>query len=132
MSVKCWASVAGAGQYSLSPSQYFMLAGARAHSAWRAAADSEMEVSAYFTSVHIPPSGRAVTGNAANSEMEVGPIYLFHKAHIPSFGRALTGTAADSEMEVSACFTSVLIPSFGRALPGKRERSDASIKEIYT
>ena len=25
MSVKCWASVAGAGQYPLSPSQYFML-----------------------------------------------------------------------------------------------------------
>ena len=66
-------------QYPLSPTQYFMLAGASAHSAWRAAADSEMEVSAYFTSVHIPPSGRAVTGNAADSEMEVGPIYLFHK-----------------------------------------------------
>ena len=30
-----------------------MLAGACAHSAWCAAADSEMEVSAYFTSVHI-------------------------------------------------------------------------------
>ena len=26
MSVKCWASVAGAGQYPFSPSQYFMLA----------------------------------------------------------------------------------------------------------
>ena len=25
MSVKCWASVAGAGQYPFSPSQYFML-----------------------------------------------------------------------------------------------------------
>ena len=25
MSVKCWASVAGAGQYPSSPSQYFML-----------------------------------------------------------------------------------------------------------
>ena len=53
MSVKCWASVACDGQYPFSPSQYFMLAGARAHSDWRAAADSEMEVSAYFTSVHI-------------------------------------------------------------------------------
>ena len=26
MSVKCWVSVAGAGQYPFSPSQYFMLA----------------------------------------------------------------------------------------------------------
>ena len=56
MSVKCWASVPGAGQYPFSPSQYSMLAGARAHSAWRNAADSEMEVSAYFTSVHITAS----------------------------------------------------------------------------
>ena len=36
--------------------------GAHAHSAWRAAAGSEMEVSAYFTSVHILSFGRAVTG----------------------------------------------------------------------
>ena len=62
MSVKCWASVVGAGLYSFSPSRYFMLGGAHAHSAWRAAAGSEMEVSAYFTSVHILSSGRAVTG----------------------------------------------------------------------
>ena len=66
MSVKC-----DAGQYPISPSQYFILAGARAHSAWRAAADSEMEVSAYFTSVHIPSFGRAVKGNAADSKIEV-------------------------------------------------------------
>ena len=32
MSVKCWASVAGADQYPFSPSQYFILAGLRAHS----------------------------------------------------------------------------------------------------
>ena len=32
MSVNCWASVGGAGQYPFSPSQYFMLAGVRAHS----------------------------------------------------------------------------------------------------
>ena len=32
MSVKCWTSVAGAGQYPFSPSQYFKLAGLRAHS----------------------------------------------------------------------------------------------------
>ena len=38
-----------------------MLAGARAHLAWQAAADSKMEVSAYFTTVHIPSFGRAVT-----------------------------------------------------------------------
>ena len=31
MSVKCWASGTGAGQYPFSPSQYFMLAGVRAH-----------------------------------------------------------------------------------------------------
>ena len=36
MFVKCLASVAGAGQYPFSSSQYFMLAGARALSAWRA------------------------------------------------------------------------------------------------
>ena len=71
MSVKCWARVAGAGQYPFSPSQYLMLAGARALSAWRAAADSKMEVSAYFTSVHIPFFGKAVTGNATESEKEV-------------------------------------------------------------
>ena len=51
-----------------------------------------MEVSAYFTSVHIP-----------------------------SFGRAVTGTAADSEMEVSAYFTTVHIPSFGRAVTAKQQ-----------
>ena len=80
-----------------------MLAGARAHSTWRAAADSKMELSTYFTSVHIP-----------------------------SFGRAVTGNAADSEMKLSVYFTSVHIPSFGRAVTGKRERSDASKKEVYT
>ena len=74
MSVKCWASVAGAGQYPFSPSQYIMLVGGHAHSAWRAAADSEMEVSAYFTSVHILSFGRAVTGTATDSEMEVSAI----------------------------------------------------------
>ena len=119
MSAKCRASGAGAGQYPFSPSQYFRLAGARAHLALRAAADSEMEVSAYFTSVHIPSFGRAVTGNAADSEME-GSTY-FTSVHIPSFGRAGTGTAADSEMEVSAYFTSVHIPSFRRAVTDKRE-----------
>ena len=62
MSVKSWASVAGAGLYSFSPSRYFMLRGVHVHSAWRAAAGSEMEVSAYFTSVHILSFGRAVTG----------------------------------------------------------------------
>ena len=66
-----------------------MLAGARAHSAWCAAADIEMEVSTHFTSVHIP-----------------------------SFGRDVTGTAAGSELEVSAYFTNVLIPSFGRLVTG--------------
>ena len=53
MSVKCWASISGAGQYPFSPSRYFMPVGACAHSAGCAAADSDMEVSAYFTSVHI-------------------------------------------------------------------------------
>ena len=105
MSVRCWASVDVAGQYPFSPSQYFMLAGACAHSAWRAAADSGMEVSAYFTSVHY---------------------------HISSFGKAVTGNTADSEMEVSAYFTSVLIPYFGRAVTGKRERSDARKTEVYS
>ena len=32
MSVICWASVAGVGQYPFSPRQYFMLAGVRANS----------------------------------------------------------------------------------------------------
>ena len=53
LSVRCWAIVASAGQYPFSSSQYFMLAGERAHSPWRAATDSEMKVPAYFTSVHI-------------------------------------------------------------------------------
>ena len=103
MSVKCWASVTGAGQYPFSPSRYFMMARAHAQSEWRAAGDSEMELSAYLTSVHIP-----------------------------SLRRAVSGTASDNEMEVSAYFTSVLIPSFGGAVTGKRERSDASEKEVYT
>ena len=77
MSVKCGASVAIAGQYPFNPSQYLMLAGACAHSAWRAAADSEMEVSAYFTSVYLPSFGRAVSGNAADSEIEV--YCFFHE-----------------------------------------------------
>ena len=53
MSVKCWASIASAGQYPFSPSQYLMLAGVLAHAAWLAAADSDMDVSAYITSVRI-------------------------------------------------------------------------------
>ena len=36
MSVKCWTSVASACQYPFSPSQYFMLAGLRAHIAYTA------------------------------------------------------------------------------------------------
>ena len=32
MSVKCWVSVAGAGQYPFSPSQYFMLVEVRTYS----------------------------------------------------------------------------------------------------
>ena len=71
MSVKCWARVADAGQYPFSLSHYSMLAGARALSSWRAAADSEIEVSVYFTSVHITSFGRATTGTAADSKMEV-------------------------------------------------------------
>ena len=67
-----------------------MLAGARAHSAWRAAAVSEMEVSAYFISVHMPSFGRAVIGNSSDSEIE-GSAY-FTSVHIYtcilSFGRA--------------------------------------------
>ena len=51
MSVKCWASVAVAGQYPFSPSQYFMLAGESANSAWRAAADSELEVRVHVSSI---------------------------------------------------------------------------------
>ena len=35
MSLKCWASVASAGQYPFSPSQYFMLVGVSAHSIHR-------------------------------------------------------------------------------------------------
>ena len=35
MCVNCWASIAGAGQYPFSPSQYFILAGMRAHSIHR-------------------------------------------------------------------------------------------------
>ena len=80
-SVKCCASVACAGQYPFSSNQYFMLTGARAHSVWCAAADSEMEVSAYFTSVHIPSFGRAVTGNATDNEMEVSAYFI--SVHIP-------------------------------------------------
>ena len=55
--------------------------------------------------------------------------------HIPSFGRAVTGNAADSAMEVSVYFTSVHITegiTEGRAVTGKKERSDASEKEVYT
>ena len=52
-----------------------MLAGARAHSAWRAAADSEIEVSAYFTSVLIPSFGRAVTGKSERSDAREKEVY---------------------------------------------------------
>ena len=54
----------------------------------------------------------------------------FKSVHIPSFGRAVTGNAADSEIEVSSYFTSVHIPYFRRAVTGKRERSDASEKLV--
>ena len=105
-------------QCPFSPGQYFMLAGAEANSAWRAAAGSKMEVSAYFTSVHIPYFGRAVTGNATDSKMEVSAH--FTSVHIPSYRMAMTGTAANSEMAVSAYFTSVHILSFARAVTGKK------------
>ena len=62
----------------LSSLVYFMLTGARAHSTWGAAADSKMEVSAYFTSVHIPSFEKAVRGNAADSKMEVSYFTSVH------------------------------------------------------
>ena len=52
-----------------------MLAGACAHSAWRAAADSKMGVSAYFTSVLIPSFGRAVTGKSERSDAREKEVY---------------------------------------------------------
>ena len=75
--VKCWASVAGAGQYPFSPSEYFMLVGARAHSAWSAAAESEIEVSAYFTSVHITVFWKGCDRHWRRQRN--GSICLFHK-----------------------------------------------------
>ena len=72
MSVICWA---GAGQYPLSPSQYFMLAGAHAHSAWHTTTEREMKVSAYFTSVHIASFGRTVTGKRESSDVSEKEVY---------------------------------------------------------
>ena len=126
----------GAGQYPSSPSQHYMLARACVHSEWRAAADSEMEVSSHFTSVHIPSLGRAVTGNASDSEMEVsayftsvhiyrlfwkgcdrhcyrqrnGSICLFHKCESDA-----------SKKEVYAWFTSEPIRPFGNAVTRRSE-----------
>ena len=67
--------VACADQYLFSPSQYFMQAGARAHSVWRATPDSEMGVSAYLTSVHIPSFWRAVTGKRERSDASEKEVY---------------------------------------------------------
>ena len=77
MSAKCWVSVAVAGQYPFSPGQYFMLAGALAHPAWRTAADSEMVVFAYFTSVHITVSWKVCDGHCCRQKNV--SICLFHK-----------------------------------------------------
>ena len=54
-----------------------MLAGAGAHSGRRATADSEMEVYSYFTSVHIPSFGRAVTGKRERSDTSEKEVYIY-------------------------------------------------------
>ena len=55
--------------------------------------------------------GMAVTGNVAASKMELSAYFTC--VHIPSFGRDVTGNAAASKMEVSAYFTSFHIQSIG-------------------
>ena len=73
-----WFSVPGAGQYPFSPSQYPMLAGAQNSDA---AADSEMEVSAYFTSVHITVVWKGCDKQCCRQRSVL----------IPFFGRAVPG-----------------------------------------
>ena len=101
--VKCWASVASAGQYPFSPSQYFMLAGARAHSAWRAAADSEMEVSAQFTSVNITVFWKGCDRHSCTQPN--GSICLFHKCAYTVFGRAVKGKKTCSDTSENEIYT---------------------------
>ena len=69
MLTQCWPTV--------SPSQFFLLAGACAHSAKHAAADSEMEVTAYFTSVHITVFWNGCDRHCCRQRN--GSICLFHK-----------------------------------------------------
>ena len=61
---------------NVSSNQYFMLTGARAHSVWCAVADNEMEVSAYFISVHIPSCDRQKGAQRRQRKLS---IYLIYK-----------------------------------------------------
>ena len=76
----------------------------------------------------MPSFGKAVTGNDADNGMEVSAY--FTRVHIYCLLSFVTGTAVDCGMEATAYFTSVLIQSFGRAVTGKKNRSDASKKRI--
>ena len=55
------------------------------------AADSEMEVSTYFTSVLISSFGKAVTGNRECSDASEKEVYTsFTSEHIQPFGNTVT------------------------------------------
>ena len=85
-----------------------MLAGARVHSAWRAAADSDMEVhvSAYFTSVHITVFWKGCDRHCRDSKMEVSAYIT--SVHITVFWKR----SDKSGKEVYTSFTSKHIPPF--------------------
>ena len=63
---------------ALVTSQYFMLVGARAHLAMRTAANSDMEVSSYFTSVHVTVFWKSCNRHCCRQQF--GSICLFDKS----------------------------------------------------
>ena len=89
-----------------------------------------MKVSAYFTSVHIPSFGRAVTSNAADSKMEVS-AYLT-SVHIPSFRKGCDRHCCRQRNGSICLFHKCAYTVFGRAVTGKIEHSDASEEEVYS
>ena len=100
MSVKCWASIAGAGQYTSSPSQYFMLGGSACIFSVVCCCRQWNASICLFHKCAYTVFWKGCDRHCCRQRD--GSICLFHKCaytvsrkwNIPSLGRAVTGKRA--------------------------------------
>ena len=80
---------------------------------------AKLEVSAYFTSVHLPTFGRGVTGNASDSEMEISAY--FTSGHLPFLEGLWQKLLQRAKRKYYTWFTSEHIRPFRNTVTRKTE-----------